>query len=91
MHRADLHRHLIRYSLQFASWKERKPLARALKVIYAEAAELDRFEAGPYGERFAAVVHSWRRRWEEVIPFFAFSPEVRKILYTTNAIESLHS
>ena len=89
--------HLIRYSLQFASWKERKPLAKALRAIYgsasaeAAAAELDRFEAGPYGERYAAVVHSWRRRWEEVIPFFAFSPEVRKILYTTNAIESLHS
>lgn len=89
--------HLIRYSLQFASWKERKGLARALKAIYtaasteAAAAELDRFEAGPYGERYAAVVASWRRRWEEVIPFFAFSPQVRKILYTTNAIESLHS
>ena len=89
--------HLIRYSLQFASWKERKPLAQALKAIYtaasaeAAAAELDRFEAGPYGERYAAVVHSWRRRWEEVIPFFAFSPEVRRIVYTTNAIESLHS
>ena len=89
--------HLIRYSLQFASWKERKGLAKALKAIYgaasaeAAAAELDRFEAGPYGERYAAVVASWRRRWEEVIPFFAFSPEVRKILYTTNAIESLHS
>ena len=41
--------------------------------------------------KYAAVVHSWRRRWEEVIPFFAFSPEARKILYTTNAIESLHS
>ena len=66
--------HLIRYSLQFASWKERKGLAKA------GAAELDGFEAGPYGERYAAVVHSWRRRWEEVIPFFAFSPEVRKIL-----------
>ena len=89
--------HLIRYSLQFASWKERKGLAKALKAIYgaasaeAAAAELDRFEAGPYGERYAAVVASWRRRWEEVIPFFAFSPEVRKILYTTNASESLHS
>ena len=89
--------HLIRYSLQFASWKERKGLAKALKALYgaasaeAAAAELDRFEAGPYGERYAAVVASWRRRWEEVIPFFAFSPEVRKILYTTNAIESLHS
>ena len=89
--------HLIRYSLQFASWKERRPLAKALKAIYsapsaeAAAAELDRFEAGPYGERFAAVAHSWRRRWEEVIPFFAFSPVVRKMIYTTNAIESLHS
>ena len=89
--------HLIRYSLQFASWKERKPLAKALKVIYAAAsaeaaaAELGRFEAGPCGERYAAVVHSWRQRWEEVIPFFAFSPEVRNIPYTTNAIESLHS
>ena len=89
--------HLIRYSLQFASWKERRPLAKALRAIYsapsaeAAAVELDRFEAGPYGERFAAVAHSWRRRWEEVIPFFAFSPEVRKIVYTTNAIESLHS
>ena len=89
--------HRIRYSLQFASWKERKGLAKALRAIYsaasaeAAAAELDRFEAGPYGQRYAAVVHSWRRRWEEVIPFFAFSPEVRKIIYTTNAIESLHS
>ena len=44
-----------------------------------------------YGERYAAVVHSWRRRWEEVIPFFAFSSVVRKVLYTTNAIESLYS
>ena len=89
--------HLIRYSLQFASWKERKGLAKALRAIYGAAsaeaatAELDRFEAGPYGERYAAVVASWRRRWEEVIPFFAFSQEVRRILYTTNAIESLHS
>ena len=89
--------HLIRYSLQFAPWKERQGLARALKAVYtapsaeAAAAELDRFEAGPYGERYVAVVASWRRRWEEVIPFFAFSPAVRRILYTTNAIESLHS
>ena len=47
------------------------------------AAELDRFEAGPWGQQHAAVVRSWRSRWEEVIPFFAFSPQVRKILYTT--------
>jgi len=89
--------HLIRYSMQFASWKERKALARALKPIYsaasaeAAAAELGAFERGPWGEKYPAVTASWRRRWEEVIPFFAFSPEVRKIIYTTNAIESLHS
>ena len=76
---------------------DRQGLAKALKAIYAAAsadataAELDRFEAGPYGERYAAVAASWRRRREEVIPFFAFSPELRRILYTTNAIESLHS
>jgi putative transposase len=89
--------HLIRYSMQFASWKERKVLAKALKPIYsaasaeAAAAELNAFEQGPWGEKYPAVTDSWRRRWEEVIPFFAFSPEVRKIIYTTNAIESLHS
>jgi putative transposase len=89
--------HLIRYSMQFASWKERKVLARALKPIYtaanteAAATALDEFEQGPWGQKYPAIVASWRRRWAEVIPFFAFSEEVRKILYTTNAIESLHS
>jgi len=89
--------HLIRYSMQFASWKERKALAKALKPIYtaanaeAAAAALDEFERGPWGEKYPTIVASWRRRWAEVIPFFAFSEEVRKILYTTNAIESLHS
>jgi putative transposase len=89
--------HLIRYSMQFASWKERKALAKALKPIYAAASaeaaatELDAFERGPWGEKYPAIVSTWRRRWAEVIPFFAFSPEVRKIIYTTNAIESLHS
>lgn len=89
--------HLIRYSMQFASWNERKALAKALRPIYsaasaeAAAAELDAFEQGPWGEKYPAVTASWRRRWEEVIPFFAFSPEVRRIIYTTNAIESLHS
>jgi len=78
--------HMIRHSLQFASWRDRKPLAKALKAIYgapsaeAAAAELDRFEAGPWGQQYAAVVRSWRSRWEEVIPFFAFSPQVRKAI-----------
>ncbi|WP_375199134.1 IS256 family transposase [Cupriavidus metallidurans] len=89
--------HLLRYSMQFASWKERKAIARALKPIYgassadAAAEALDEFERGPWGQKYPPVVASWRRKWEQVVPFFAFSAEVRKIIYTTNAIESLHS
>ena len=89
--------HLIRNSTRLAAWKDRKALTRALKPIYqadsAEAAEraLTEFENGPWGARFPTVVQSWRRHWEHVIPFFAFSAPVRRIIYTTNAIESLHS
>ena len=89
--------HLIRNSIQLASWKDRKALAQALKPIYqagnAEAAEqaLHEFEAGPWGERFPTVAQSWRRHWAQIIPFFAFAAPVRKMIYTTNAIESLHS
>ena len=83
--------------MQLASWKDRKALAQALKPIYqadnAEAAAqaLDAFESGPWGRRFPTVAQSWRRQWDRVVPFFAFPAAVRKILYTTNAIESLHS
>jgi transposase-like protein len=89
--------HLIRNSLDYASWKDRKALAAALKPIYtapsteAAAAELDALEAGPWGLKFPTVVATWRRAWDRVIPFFAFSPAVRRVIYTTNAIESLHS
>jgi len=89
--------HLMRNSLDYASWKDRKVLASALKPIYtapsaeAAATELDAFEAGPWGQRFPTVVATWRRAWDRVIPFFAFNPEVRRVIYTTNAIESLHS
>jgi putative transposase len=89
--------HLIRYSMQFASWKERKLVAAALKPVYrAETAErarerLQEFEAGAWGKKYPAIVASWRRNWEQVIPFFAYPEEVRRIIYTTNAIESLHS
>ncbi|HEY0722443.1 MAG TPA: IS256 family transposase [Pyrinomonadaceae bacterium] len=89
--------HLIRYSMQFASWKERKLVAAALKPVYrAETAErarerLQEFEAGAWGKKYPAIVQSWRRNWEQVIPFFAYPEEVRRIIYTTNAIESLHS
>ncbi|NCW33539.1 MAG: IS256 family transposase [Betaproteobacteria bacterium] len=89
--------HLIRNSLDYAGWKDRKLLAAALKPIYtapsAEAAAmaLDEFEASAWGQRFPTVVAAWRRAWDRVIPFFAFPPAVRKLIYTTNAIESLHS
>ncbi len=89
--------HLIRYSLAHASWKTRKDLASALRPIYQAATEeeagaaLEEFEAGPWGRKFPAIVRSWRRNWEQIIPFFAFSMPVRRVIYTTNAIESLNS
>jgi putative transposase len=89
--------HLIRNSLSYASWKERKALAAAIKPIYtassAEAAEaaLGAFEAGSWGERFPTVAASWRRAWSHVVPFFAFPPDVRRVIYTTNAIESINA
>ncbi len=89
--------HLIRNSLDYASWKERKALAKAIKPIYmaasAEAAEaeLDTFDAGPWGQQFPTVTAAWRRAWSNVIPFFAFPPAVRRVIYTTNAIESVNA
>jgi len=89
--------HLLRNSMDFVSWKDRKPLVTALKGIYravdAKAAEeaLTAFEASEWGQRYPAIGQSWRRAWGEVIPFFAFPEEVRKIIYTTNAIEALNS
>jgi len=89
--------HLIRNSLDYASWKARKALAAAIKPIYtapsAEAAqaELEAFEQGDWGKRFPTVAASWRRVWDRVIPFFAFPPEVRRVIYTTNAIESVNA
>ncbi len=89
--------HLMRNSLDFASWKDRKELAASLKLIYAAlddtAAEaaLTTFEAGPWGRKYPAIGQIWRRAWSEVIPFFAFPKDVRRINYTTNAIEALNS
>ena len=88
--------HLIRNSLEYASWKHRKAVARALRPIYAAATaeaalqELDDFERGEWGEKYPTIVQSWRRAWQHVIPFFAFPPLVRRVVYTTNVIESLH-
>ena len=89
--------HLIRNSLDYASWKDRKLLTAAIRPIYtatsAEAAqvELEAFEQGPWGTKFPTVVAAWRRAWDRVIPFFAFPPSIRRVIYTTNAIESINA
>ena len=89
--------HLIRNSMSFASWKDRKLIAQALRGVYrAETAQaglaaLDAFEDGPWGRKYPAIAQSWRRHWNQVIPFFAFPEGVRRIIYTTNAIEALNS
>src|ERR1700677_2969898 len=89
--------HLLRNALAYVSWQDRKQVVAALKPIYqaptADAAliALDAFEAGPWGRKYQAIAPLWRRQWDQVIPFFAFPPEVRRIIYTTNAIESLNS
>ena len=88
--------HLLRYSLDFVTWQHRKAVAAALKAIYraptAEAARaaLDAFAASDWGRKYPPIAPAWRRHWEQVIPFFAHPPEIRRMLYTTNAIESLH-
>ena len=87
--------HLIRNSLSFVSWKDRKMILPSIKAIYrAESAEaalqrLEQFEA-EWGKRYPAIGQAWRRSWQHVIPFFAFAPEIRKMIYTTNAVEALH-
>jgi transposase-like protein len=88
--------HLIRNSLDYVSWKDRKSVAAALKPIYtaptqaAAQAALAAFEAGPWGDKHPTIPAAWRRNWERVIPFFAFPAEIRRVIYTTNVIESLH-
>src|SRR3954467_4278758 len=89
--------HLLRQSLDFVSYKDRKAVAAALKGIYravdavAGEAVLSAFEEGEWGRKYPAIGQSWRRAWGEVIPFYAFPDDVRRILYTTNAIEALNS
>lgn len=89
--------HLIRNSLDYASWKDRKALAAAIRPIYtatnagAALAELDAFSEGPWGQKFPTIRAAWRNAWDRVIPFFAFPPEVRRVIYTTNAIESINA
>lgn len=87
--------HLVRHSLNFCSWKDRKAVAAKLREVYsAETAEaardaLEAFDVG-WGRQYPSIAQAWRRAWQEVIPFLAFSPEIRRVIYTTNAIESLN-
>lgn len=89
--------HLVRNSLAYVSWKEYKAVAHALKAIYqaenADAAQLrlEAFAQGEWGRKYPTIAALWRRQWQEVIPFLAYPAEVRRIIYTTNALESVHS
>jgi putative transposase len=89
--------HLLRQSLDCANWQQRKRMAMALRAIYtaptADAAwhALDGFERGEWGQRFPTVVAAWRRAWTRIVPFFAFPPEIRRVIDTTNALESVNA
>jgi putative transposase len=88
--------HMVRNSLKYVSWKQRRAVAADLKTIYSapnvEAAEeaLAAFEA-KYQDSFPQIARSWRCRWMNIIPFFSYPPEIRKVIYTTNAIESMQA
>jgi putative transposase len=88
--------HLIRASMRFIGYNDRRAVAAALRPIYtaptaqAAAQELDVFEGSIWGKKYPATVRVWRAAWERFIPFLEFPPEVRKIIYTTNSIESLN-
>ena len=87
--------HMVRHSLNYVSWKMRKAVAADLRSVYAattlEAARaaLDAFEQ-QWGSDYPPIVQSWRRNWDRITPFFDYAPEVRRIIYTTNAIESVN-
>lgn len=88
--------HMVRNSMRFVSWKDRKVLARDLKQVYRAGSEkqafanLETFER-KWNTKYASVGKMWRRNWERLTPFLAYPPEVRRVIYTTNAIESLNS
>jgi len=87
--------HLVRASLNYVNWKERKQVAADLKAIYRAptadqaAQELAEFMA-KWGGRYQSIGKLWKDNWERVIPFFEFPPDVRRVIYTTNVVESLH-
>jgi putative transposase len=87
--------HLVRHSLNYVGWKERKEVARDLKTIYTAATDVEAEQSLvefslKWDAKFPMISKSWRNNWTRVIPFFAHPPEIRKVIYTTNAIESLN-
>jgi putative transposase len=87
--------HLVRASLNYVSWQDRKRVATDLKAIYRAATveqaaqQLDLFRIG-WDRKSPTIALLWQRHWEQLTPFFAFPPEIRRVIYTTNAVESLH-
>lgn len=87
--------HMVRFSLKCVAWKNRRKVAAALRPVYKAAtldeaaAALDEFES-EFGKQYPSIVRSWRRNWDHLTAFFAFSPEIRRVVYTTNAIEALN-
>jgi transposase-like protein len=88
--------HLIRAAMRFVNYKDRKAVAAALKPIYQAAnedgalTELDAFAASPLGAKYPSTIKAFRDAWERFVPFLAFPPALRRVIYTTNAIESLN-
>jgi transposase-like protein len=88
--------HLIRVSFYYARYKDRKPLARTLRPVYtapsaeATAEVLEALALGPRGRKYPSIAGAWRPAWEHVVPFYVFPPDIRRVRYTTNAIESLN-
>lgn len=88
--------HQIRNSCKFVSWKERREFAKDLRSVYgainveSATSALDEFEE-KWGEKYGYAIQSWRTNWENLVPYFEFPPEIRRIIYTTNIIESLNS
>ena len=87
--------HMVRNSLKFVSWKDRKAVAADLKEIYrpatVELAEkaLEAFSA-KWDSKYPSITPSWRNNWANIIPLFAYPPDIRRVIYTTNTIESLN-
>lgn len=87
--------HLVRASLNYVNWKERKQVAADLRPIYraatAEEAQMNLADfMAKWGDKYKAIGKLWKENWDRIIPFFAFPQEVRKVIYTTNAVEALH-